>query len=84
MYSLLRKLHDNNEFKSKWIVKIKNTIDKCGLSYIWNDPGSFNYKWVKKCIDLRLSDMDKQNLLSEINENRFCTNYKMFKGTRFK
>ena len=79
MYSLLRKLHDKNEFQSKWIVKVKNILDKCGYSNVWDNPGSFNQNWVKKSVELRLSDMDKQNLISEINQNRLCTNYKLFK-----
>ena len=48
MYSLLRKLHDNNEFHSKWIVKIKSILDKCGYSNIWNNPSAFSHNWVKK------------------------------------
>ena len=29
-----------NIYKSEWLTKIKNTLDNCGLSFVWENPKS--------------------------------------------
>jgi len=81
MYTLLHKLHSNTDFEVRWIAKVKEILDKSGLSNVWDQPEHVNSKWFKECIELRLSDIDKQNLHAEITRNRLCTNYRIFKQT---
>ncbi|KAJ8039258.1 hypothetical protein HOLleu_16914 [Holothuria leucospilota] len=80
IYKLLRALHDKGIYSSPWILKIKNILDSSGMSYIWNDPYDINIPWVKKTLNLRLSDMYEQNWLSEVYENSQCKNYRIFKS----
>ncbi len=80
IYKLLLKLHEKQDFKSKWIVKIKSILDKSGLSNMWDQQTIVNKEWLKQCVDRRLKDMDIQNWNSEVNRNRLCTNYKIFKN----
>ena len=79
IYSLLRQLHDCGDFKSMWINKVKSVLDKCGMSNLWLDDNPLNLKWVKLSLNLRLDDMDKQNWSAEVNRNRLCFNYRIFK-----
>ena len=81
LYTLLKKLHDKNIFKSKWITKIKSIIDNCGMSYLWDTEaaGTINAKWLKQSLELKLQDMAYQNWHEEIHRNSLCSNYKLFK-----
>ena len=38
-----------------------------------------NPKWVKRSVDHRIYDITKQQLMSEINHNSLCINYRIFK-----
>ena len=79
IYLLLRKLSDKVDFQNKWILKIKNILDKCGMSNVWDMDENVNAVWVKNSVNRRLDDMATQNTFSEINRNRVCSNYKIFK-----
>ena len=35
VYKFLRICHDSSKFKSSWIMKIKNILDKSGMSYLY-------------------------------------------------
>ena len=37
MYKIIFTLFNRNEYKAKWLCKIKCILDTCGLSYIWNN-----------------------------------------------
>ena len=82
LYLLQRKLYESGDYnvnKPNWCHYIKNTLDKCGLSNVWHAPNDISFNWFKKCIALRLNDQARQNLLAEIDRNRLCFNYRMFK-----
>ena len=80
MYKLLRQLHDKGIFESSWIVKVKGILDKCGMSNIWLDSNIvLNIQWIKSSVGLRLDDIAQQNWCEEVNRNRLCTNYRIFK-----
>ena len=78
MYKLLRNLHDNGDFSSKWIVKVRNTLDNCGMSNIWYNQ-EVDINWLKLSIDLKLKDIAIQNWNAEVHRNRLCNNYRLFK-----
>ena len=48
MYCLFVKLDENNIYTSEWIRFIRNTLNECGLSYIWSQQDSINPEWLKK------------------------------------
>ena len=79
--SLLQKLHDdtNNDFESKWISKIKSVLDRCGYSNIWNDHSNVNKVWLRNSINLRLKDISTQTWHNNVETNRLCLNYRIFK-----
>ena len=77
---LLRKLYDKGDFESRWIKHIKHILDRCGMSNIWTVDVPLNIDWVKLSLNLRLADMYKQNWNDEVNRNRLCINYRIFKS----
>ena len=79
VYALLRKLHENCDFDSRWIMKVKGILDNCGMSNIWEDNSQFSSVWLKSSLDLRLNDIDRQNWSDEVYRNRLCFNYRIFK-----
>ncbi len=82
MYKLLKQLHDRNNvnetYKPKWICKVKSILDSCGFSNMWHDH-NINSKWLLKSIELRLKDIELQNWKSEVDRNRLCRVYRLFK-----
>ena len=80
MYRLLRQLHDHTDYKSKWIIKVENILVKCGMPNIWLSPESVTRVWLKRSPERKLQDLDMQNWRSEVERNRLCTNYKMYKN----
>ena len=40
-----------------------------------------NVTWLKRAIDLRLKDINRQDWLSDVNENGQCLNYRIFKDS---
>ena len=41
-----------------WLDFIKDILNECGLSYVWNDEGLHNYniKWLKELVKQILND----------------------------
>ena len=80
MYRLMRSLYNKGIFQSPWLLKIKSVLDNAGLSYLWDhDLSLVNKFWLKDNLDLRLSDIYKQNWNEEVNEISQCSNYRIFK-----
>ena len=52
----------NNGIDIKWLSCVRNILDECGLSYIWNDHTlhNFNVQWLKLTIKQILSDQLQQ------------------------
>ena len=61
MYCLLVKLDENIIYTSEWIRFIRNTLNECGLSYIWSQQDSVNPEWLKKKVNQILNDQYYQN-----------------------
>ena len=80
MYSLLLKMHDNNVYKSKWLSKIKEIMDNNGFSFLWGQS-QVNSRWLKNALSQRIKDGEMQTWQSEVNNNRFCNSYRLFKQT---
>ena len=91
MYQFLRALDDNNIYSSAWVVKVKNILNKSGMSFVWNLPEhvgvghldsmqvSSRQSWLNNSIIRRLSDIYEQEWLAEVNNHSHCKIYRMFK-----
>lgn len=79
VFIVFKILYDDSIFKCKWISKVKNILDDCGLSYLWHDAGQMNPKYLKLMIERRLSDMELQRWHEKLQSNPLCDSYKLFK-----
>ena len=79
VYDILKIMFDLEIYRNPWLVKIKNTLDKLGLSYLWFDNQSINPRWFKATIKTRLDDVYSQNWHAEMFSNSLCLNYRIFK-----
>ena len=48
------------------------------MSYVW-EQSELNTLWLKKCLDQKLKDNNIQIWNTEINDNKMCKNYRIFK-----
>jgi len=81
VYKLTRKLYDNNIYKSRWLSKIQEILDRCGLSNVWDESSELNGKWIVNSVRQRLLDSNLQNWNNDIFNNSKCVNYRIFKDT---
>ena len=80
-YKLLYKLHTQNVYSSKWLLKIRNILDKCGLLNIWNtqDTIDMNYINFKNLCKRKLRDYYIEEWNRVVSESRKCFFYKEYK-----
>ena len=50
MLKTLNECFNLNTYKSEWLKKIKQILDSCGLSYIWENPITVTTAWLKNKI----------------------------------
>ena len=79
IYSLLIKLFDKNQFKSDWIKFIINTLNECGLTFVWHQQHAINLEWLKSKTKQILNDQYSQEWDQEVHESPKCLNYRIFK-----
>ncbi len=48
--------YDIEVYQSKWTTGIKGLLDRCGMSFLWDQYCNVNKKWTKKSIEVRLDD----------------------------
>ena len=79
IYSLLIKLFDKNQFKSDWNKFIINTLNECGLTFVWHQQQAINLEWLKSKTKQILNDQYSQEWDQEVHESPKCLNYRIFK-----
>ena len=81
LYKLMLYKYSNHGIDFKWLTCIRNILNDCGLSYIWNDHTlrNFNVQWLNITIKQNLSDQNEQFLSSEMHNSSKATCYKLFK-----
>jgi len=79
MYMMLPKEQNAQSNKFKWLQYVRNILNKCGLSYIWNDQWTPGIKWLTDKVKQILMDQYTQKWSAEIYESNKCINYRMFK-----
>ena len=85
MAHFLGKLHENRHenrqysYSSPWIKNIEHILNTCGMANVWMDPNSVNHNWLKKAIELRLSDMYIHEWESQLNNRSSCVTYRQIK-----
>ena len=72
--------YNNNTYRSPWLFKIRNILNTCGLTNIFDSGLSdFSVKWLTAQAKRRLQDQLIQSWHVEINQKEVCTLYRSFK-----
>ena len=90
LFKVIKGMHDDpsSNYVSEWINFVKNIFDCTGFNNLWHEAplvlSQCNYSlkystWLKKSLNLRLNDIFKQEWHSQLQTNRQCTNYRIFK-----
>ncbi len=69
----------NNTLPSMWILHVKQILNDCGLSYIFNNPNSVNTSWLASTVENILNDQFIQNWRSTIDSSSKGAYYKYLK-----
>ena len=83
LYQLIFNLYNRNIYKSPWLSTVKNTLEGCVFSGVWDNqliPESI--KSFKKKLQQRIKDKFFQHWTSEIKLSIKCLNYRMFTTTQ--
>ena len=76
---LLNNLLEQNQFKSPWLKHIEHTLNTCGMRNVWLNPKAVKHEWLKKSIQMKLSDKYKQDWRREMAGMSSCILYRSFK-----
>ena len=63
------------EYTSPWIQSVRQTLDECGLSYIWLEQQCDNIKWLKMKVEQSLKDQFLQRWHTELQSMTSCDFY---------
>ncbi|MCG8110258.1 MAG: reverse transcriptase family protein, partial [Candidatus Thiodiazotropha taylori] len=79
VYEILYLMHKSNLCKSNYIENIKNIVEGCGFSGIWQSQDVINNKWFKVSLAQRIKDQYLQERSCTINSSSCGLNYRLFK-----
>ena len=79
IYIMVLNLFVRDEYKVKWLCRVKNNIDSCGLSYLWFNQNKIDTKQSKQILHNRIADIALQNWYTEVFTSSMCTIYRRFK-----
>ena len=69
--------HTQNGLEMPWIKAVKNILDSCGFSNIWENQGNFNSKWLSLSLKQKLFDQFQQKWRSDMNNSSKGLCYKI-------
>ena len=77
--NLLKNLQEQDQHSSPWLKNIEQILSTCGMRHVWLDPDSVERNWLKKALDLRLSDIYMQEWQSQVDTMSSCITYRSIK-----
>jgi len=81
-YKLIYKLHVNNIYNSPWLLKIKSLLCNSGNPSFWFNQEDYTSKiFMKSILAKHFEDQYIQEWNLEVNRNRKCVIYRIFKET---
>ena len=79
IYTVIYQRHKNNQIKSEYINNVKNVINTCGFSGIWDSQSIPNSKWFKLAVSRKLNDQFLQEWSSLVDSSSSGNNYKLLR-----
>ncbi|XP_074647723.1 uncharacterized protein LOC141903501 [Tubulanus polymorphus] len=80
LYRISLNLYVREKHKSPWLLYIKKIFDDIGLSYIWLQQYTENYKTLSKYVKQVLRDQHVQEMLQKVNDDQQYVNFKLYKN----
>ena len=77
IYRISLNLFCREEYKGKWLCKIKCILANCGLSYIWLEQDNINTKECKLVIHERIEDIELHSWLIDMSSSSMCIFYRL-------
>ena len=74
-----KNLHEHNKHSSPWLKRIEQILNTCGMGHVWLNPDAVKYNWLKKAIELRLSDMYIHEWQNQVETMSSCIIYRSIK-----
>ena len=82
MYKLIYRLHQNGSYQSPWLTRIKKILSDSGNPNFWREQEFLAPKgFMKKVIASQLENQYLQEWTAEVDRNRKCISYRIFKDT---
>lgn len=66
-------------FRLTWLLSIENTLNECGLSFIWTYQTFYDANWLKRIVKITLEDQFTQTWFSSVEASAKTLNYRLFK-----
>ena len=80
VYMIVLKLFLRDEYKARWLCRVKCILDNCGLSYMWYNQHLIDAKQCKIITYKRIEDIALQKWYTDISISPMCTLYRLFKN----
>lgn len=80
MYEVIKALHEQGKFKSKWLDNIEELVTRNGYGNIWQSQSCPNIQWFRKAFTQKLKDQFVQQWNSLLNTSSSGITYRIFKG----
>ena len=78
-YMIAHNVFVRNVSKAKWLCRVKNIVDNCGLSYLWLNQSMMDTNQAKQLIHTRIEEVALHNWYTYISTSSMCTMYRLFK-----
>ena len=78
MFSLFK---NERNVKFCWIKNVKEVLNNCGMSNIWETHSFPNEKWLVNAVKQKLRDIYITNWHAQLDKTDSATSYKIFKTT---
>ena len=61
VYMIAHNLFVRDVYKAKWVCRVKNIVDNCGLSYLWLKQSMIDTNQAKQLIHTRIEEVALHN-----------------------
>ena len=76
LYKWIKTLHDQNKYKSVWIVKVKTILDQIGMTNLFHNTTNTNKNEFKNITKSRLNNIYTSKWSDTVHTNSVCINYR--------
>ena len=79
VYMIAHNLFARDVYKAKWLCRVKNIVDNCGLRYLWQNQSMMDINKAKQFIHTRIEEVASYNWYTDISTSSMCTMYRFLK-----